>query len=606
MSQSDRTQFARDFTYYSLVAINSVVLIGVLSYLIWQAWPEESDVVVDQVQAPQAEITSEQGSVEIGFDNVALESGIDFVHVNGAYGERLLPETMGHGIAFFDYDLDGDQDLLVINSNPWPWREATGLDARSRLFRNDGSGVFDDVTAALGGLNLYGQGVAIGDINEDKYPDIFVAAVGENRLLLNQAGSSFIDVTDEKLIEESEPSWSSCAAFADFDGDDDLDLFVCNYVNWSREIDVAVNFQLAGIGKAYGPPTDFEGTNNQIFLNEGGRLIDVTKSRGIELNHATTDRPIGKALAVLPLDFDSDGDVDIFVANDTVRNFLFENQGDASFIEKGIEYGIAFDNAGSATGAMGIDSLFGTSEEHITVSVGNFANEMSSFFVRTRSSPLFSDDAIVSGIGAPSRKALTFAMLFADLDLDGRSELFAVNGHVEPDIARVQSTQTYEQPVQVFWGCGGSCQSNYVLANVSGDLAKPRVGRSAAYADIDGDGDLDIAVGGVGERLSLFRNDVEHDNNWLRVRPKYKAGNFDAYGAIVELAMLSGESKFVQINPSRGYYSQVEPIVTFGLGKSEKIEHLTVLWPGRTETTRIDQPDINREITVCYDDSDCE
>ena len=344
----------------------------------------------------------------IVFTDIATEAGIDFTHVSGAYGERLLPETMGGGVAFLDYDSDGHQDLLLVNSGHWPWRETATTDGSLRLYRNRGDGRFDDVSDAAGlDWTFYGMGVAVGDYDADGRTDLFVTAVGRNRLLRNIDGERFEDATADAGVAGADDAWSTGAAFFDADGDGDLDLFVCNYVGWSPEIDRAVDFRLTGIGRAYGPPTDFPGTDSYLYRNDGGVFADVSAEAGVEVANPSTGAPVGKALAVHPVDVDDDGLLDLIVANDTVRNFVFLNQGEGRFREVGIDTGLAFDTTGSATGAMGVDALrFG--EAMLGVAIGNFANEMSSFYVKRGQERVFSDDVIVAGMpytehyGSPS------------------------------------------------------------------------------------------------------------------------------------------------------------------------------------------------------------
>ena len=377
-------------------------------------------------------------------------------------------------------------------------------------------------------------------------------------------------------------AWSTGAAFFDYDRDGDLDLFVCNYVRWSPEIDREVDFRLTGVGRAYGPPTDFPGVHSYLFRNDGGRFADVSAESGIEVENPATGMPAGKALAALPTDVNGDGWPDVVVANDTVRNFVFVNRRDGTFREAGVDLGLAFDPGGLATGAMGIDAAHFANDGRLAIAIGNFANEMTSFYVSQAGAGLFSDDAIVSGIGAASRRALTFGLLFLDADLDGRVDLFAANGHVEPEIAKVQAGQTYAQPAQLFWNCGDACDRRFQL--VRNPIATPRVGRGAAYADIDADGDLDIALTQVGGRATLLRNDQDAGNHWLRLALRAPPPNVHALGARV-IVEASGTRQRRTVMPSRSYLSQVETVLTFGLGGEERVETVTVIWPDGEEET---------------------
>ena len=536
----------------------------------------------------------------IVFTDVARQAGIDFQHVTGAYGERLLPETMGGGVAFLDHDNDGDQDLLLVDSGEWPWRggAATG---GLRLFRNRGDGMFNEVSAEAGlDQSLYGMGVAVGDYDADGYVDVFVTAVGSNLLLRNRDGVAYEDVTAATGVGGAVDAWSTGAAFFDADGDGDLDLFVCNYVGWSPDIDRAVDFRLTGIGRAYGPPTDFPGTDSYLYRNDGGVFTDVSAEAGIPVANPSTGAPVGKGLAVLPVDLDDDGDLDLVVANDTVRNFVFHNQGGGRFQEVGIDTGLAFDNTGSATGAMGVDALRYEDGALLGVAIGNFANEMSSFYVTRPGESVFSDDAIVAGIGAPSRRALTFGLAFVDADLDGRPDLIAANGHVEPEIQRVQASQSYAQPAQMFWNCGADCPRRFVLTDDIGDLATPRIGRGLAYADIDGDGDLDLALTQAGGRFALLRNDQDLDHNWARFTLRASGANPNAIGARITVTA-AGLKQTRTVMPTRSYLSQVELPITIGLGNATVVQQVDITWPDGARDSWTDLA-VNRSHVLDRDD----
>ena len=536
--------------------------------------------------APQNDVSSRLPT--LAFTDTTNQAGIGFVHETGAYGERLLPETMGGGVAFFDYDNDGDPDLLFVNSATWPWRPQPATPATSKLYRNRGNGTFEDVSEATGmDVVLYGMGVATGDYDGDGFVDVFVTAVGENRLFRNLGGERFADVTAETRVSGSPDAWSTSAAFADIDADGDLDLFVCNYVAWSPEIDREVDYRLTGIGRAYGPPTDFPGTDSYLYRNDGGTFTDVSDAAGVRVSNPSTGQPVGKALAVLPTDVNGDRRPDLVVANDTVRNFLFLNLGEGRFREAGVDMGLAFDAGGAATGAMGVDAARYDNDDKLAVVIGNFANEMSSFYVARPGEGLFSDDAIVSGVGAPSRRALTFGVFFFDVDLDGRLDMLAANGHVEPEIQRVQASQSYAQPTQLFWNCGPDCPRRYALLARVGDLAKPVVGRGAAYADIDNDGDLDVAITQVGQGAVLLRNEQASGHNWVRVRLASQSPNRHALGAVVT-AVVENHRQVRAVNPARSYLSQVELPLTFGLGDASRLDELTVVWPSGAEETWAD------------------
>ena len=562
-----------------------IALIGLVAVAVWllRGKDERSEVVIDKELGAVEDL--QQGADEmpqVAFSDITTAAGVDFLHTNGATGEKLLPETMGGGVAFLDYDSDGDADLLLVNSDHWPGER--GERATTRLYANDGSGRFRDVSEQAG-LNVqsYGMGVAVGDYDNDGDPDVFLSSLGANRLYRNDSGR-FRDVTERAGVGGDDDRWSSSAGFFDYDRDGDLDLFVCNYVGWSKAIDIELNFSLNGTDRAYGPPTSYEGTFSYLYRNDGdGSFSDVSAEAGIEVVNPLNDRPMGKALALAFADADADGWIDIFVANDTVQNFLLRNRGDGSFEEIGALSGVGFGSAGNATGAMGIDTGHHRQGEALAVGIANFANEMSSLYVNLPGTVQFTDEAIGEGVGAPSRAVLSFGLFFFDYDLDGRLDLLQANGHLEEEIQQVQASQTYRQPAQLFWNQGEQARSCFVEvpAEQSGDLAQPIVGRGAAYADIDADGDLDVVLTQSGGAPLLLRNEQQTGHGWVRIQPRGTRDNRDAIGAWVELEA-GGRVQRRQVMPTRSYLSQVEPVVTFGLGPSERVDRLAVHWPDGT------------------------
>ncbi len=457
----------------------------------------------------------------VKFVDITKEAGITFVHDNGALGEKLLPETMGSGVAFFDYDRDGDPDLFFVNSSYWPGHEVKPAPTQA-LYRNDGKGHFTDVTKEAGlDKTFYGQGVAVGDYDNDGDLDLYVTAIGGGHLFQNDGKGHFADVTQAANAHGPNGSWLTGAAFLDIDNDGDLDLFIGNYINWTREIDKVQGFQLTGIGRAYGPPTSFSGSLCALLRNDGGQFTDISESSGIQVRTPDLKVPVGKSLGVAPYDVDGDGLVDIAVANDTVQNFLFHNKGDGKFEEVAILSGVAFDQSGSPRGGMGIDWAHFMNDDRLGLAVGNFANEMTALYVCDQPATLqFSDLANLYGLGAPTQPPLKFGLFFFDYDLDGRLDLLSANGHLEPEISKVQASETYEQPAQLFWNSGKAGRDLFVLVkpeNAGPDLFKPIVGRGTAYADIDGDGDLDVVITVNNGPARLFRNDGGNKNHWIRL-----------------------------------------------------------------------------------------
>ncbi|HEX2165330.1 MAG TPA: CRTAC1 family protein, partial [Thermoanaerobaculia bacterium] len=471
-----------------------------------------------------------------------------------------------------------------------------------RLYANDGRGRFTDATAAAGlAVTFYGQGVAVGDVENDGDPDLFFTAVGPNRMFENRRGR-FVEVTAAAGVAGAPDAWSTAAAFFDADRDGDLDLYVGNYVRWSRRIDFEVDYRLTGVGRAYGPPANYEGTYSLLYENTGGgRFRDVSAAAGVRVDNPATGLPAGKALGALPIDADRDGWMDLFVANDTVGNFFFHNRGGGRFAEVGTAWGLAYDPMGKATGAMGVDAADHRNDGELAFVIANFANEMTSVYVSQGDPTLYADEAIGEGIGAPSRAVLSFGIFHFDADLDGRLDLLQANGHLEDEIAKVDPSQTYRQSAQLFWNAGPGARHTFVLVDPAetGDLARPIVGRGSAYADVDGDGDLDVALFQTGGPPLLLENRQRLGHHWLRVDVEGDpaAGSpRDAIGARLTLTA-GGVTQVRVVNPTKSYLSQSERTATFGLGDAERVERLEIVWPDGSRRVLADLP-VDREIAV--------
>jgi hypothetical protein len=520
------------------------------------------------------------------FTDVTAEAGISFVHTNGARGEKLLPETMGGGVAFFDYDGDGDQDLLLVDSAPWPGRRDGALPPPVVLYANDGRGRFRDVTRETGIAEalppgFYGMGVAVADVDGDGWRDVFLTAVGTDRLLANRGGR-FVDVTAAAGVGGTADGWSTGTAFFDADGDGDLDLVVVDYLGWSREVDARVERRADSVATTYGRPQAYAGTRPRLYLNLGdGRFEDHTAASGLAARPGGAPL-LAKGLAVLPLDADGDGRLDLFVANDTEANHLFRNLGGARFEEVGESWGVAWDAHGRATGAMGVDAGHPAPGDPLTLVVGNFAGEASSAYRAAEEGGFFTDESQRLGLAAPTRGELTFGVLLVDTDLDGRLDVVQANGHVEPDIARLDPGQSYRQPGQLLWHDGERWVA--LAPEAVGDLGRPAAGRGLAAADVDGDGDPDLVMTQVGGPARLLRNDQSTGHHWLRVAVRGRGANADALGAVVELTA-GGVTLRRVVEPTRSYLSQCELPVTFGLGARVRVDSLTVTWPDGTRRT---------------------
>ena len=558
----------------------------------------------------------------IRFTDVTRKAGIHFRHVNGATPQKLMPETMGGGVAVFDFDGDGKPDILFVSGRVWPGHEkpiaAIDIPQSIRLFRNKGDFTFEDVTADVGlwGTEFYGMGVAVGDFDNDGWPDVFISCVGKHHLFRNVDGKRFEDVTDvagvggasdlpncskEEFLKWLPPiPFGSSCTFIDYDGDGRLDLFVCHYVNWSPALDLSVNPALLGNKRTYQQPQQLEGTQCSLYRNiDGKRFEDVTATAGVMVTSKEgTDanarlRPVGKSLGVILCDPDGDGWPDLLIANDTVRNFFFHNEpgpnGTRVFNEMGIAACAAYADEGRPRGGMGID--WGEfAPNRFAAVVANFANEPLTFLEKNRGDKLlFSDSAVSVGLLGPSRVPLKFGTFFFDYDNDGRLDLLVCNGHLDPDIAAIQASQKYAQPPQLYWNSGNAdCYYEQVTPEQAGaDLFKPMVGRGSAFGDFDGDGHLDVVLVANGGEARVLRNDAPTGNHWARLdlRGDGKKSNRSAIGATVTIEA-GGQTRHRQISGGRGYLSQSELVLSVGLGSATKIDKLTIRWPGRDAGTQ--------------------
>ncbi len=505
-------------------------------------------------------------SLAVKFVDVTARAGIKFVHNNGGFGKKYLPETMGSGCAFLDYDNDGWQDILLLNSMDWPGHKRRR--STMALYRNN-RGYFTDVTKQAGlDVELYGMGVAAGDYDNDGWVDIYVSCLGPDKLFRNTGKGRFVDVTAQAGL--GCPDFGSSCAFLDYDRDGDLDLFVANYVEWSIEKDIFCT--LDGQNKSYCTPESYRGVSSRLYANQGnGKFIDVTKRAGIY--DATS-----KALGVAILDYNLDGWPDILVANDTQPNKLYHNNGNGTFSEKGVMAGIAFSEDGVARAGMGIDWGDYDGSGYPSVVIGNFSNEMLGLY-HNEGNGLFIDEAPASTVGRSSLLTLAFGCFFFDFNLDGLLDILVANGHVENEINRVQPRVTYAQPLHLFMNKG---RRIFEEVTAGAGLARPFVARGAAWGDYDNDGDPDILITTNNGPAYLFRNDGGNSNNFLKIRAVGTKSNRSGIGTVIRLK--SGETKqWTMIRSGSSYLSQSELAALFGLGRSGTAS-IEVVWPsGRVE-----------------------
>jgi len=511
-----------------------------------------------------------QPSLGFQFTDVTSSAGIRFHHNNGAYGGKLLPETLGPGCAFIDYDSDGWQDILLVNSMDWPGHGRQR--STPKLYHNNRNGTFTDVTREAGlDLEMYGLGVAVGDYNNDGFPDILITCVGQNRLFRNTGKGRFVDVTDSSGLGKR-LAFSTSAIWFDYDRDGLLDLFICNYVKWSAEHDVFCSID--GKHKSYCTPEAYVGQTCWLFHNRGnGTFADVTASSGIFDSSS-------KSLGVALLDYDQDGWPDLLVANDTQPNKLYRNQHDGTFRDAAVEAGIAFSQEGKARAGMGVDVGDFDNSGRSGVAITNFDNEMIGLY-RAEANGNFADIAMQSGVGLPSKTTLGFGCTYFDCNLDGWLDLMAVNGHIDDTVRNVRNVG-YAQPPQLFLNDGRGHFAE-VGGQVGGGFNQPRVGRGLAVGDFDRDGDQDVLMTTNNGAAYLFRNDQSSGNRSLRFKLTGTKSNRDAIGARIKL-FAGGlmQTRFVRSGSS--YLSQSELPVMFGVARQDTVDRVVIDWPsGRSE-----------------------
>jgi hypothetical protein len=502
--------------------------------------------------------------------DVTKTAGISFRHENGAFGKKYLPETLGAGAAFVDFNNDGRQDILLVNGTAWPERKGAAP-SYSRLFRNDGGGRFTDVTRGSGlDVPMYGMGVAAADFDNDGWQDVFITAVGQSRLFRNTGTGKFADVTERSGLG-GRSGFSTSALWFDYDRDGRLDLLVCNYVRWTPESDVYCSAD--GKQKSYCTPEAYRGTTSWLFRNKGGGMFDdVTATTG--LFDATS-----KSLGVTLLDYDLDRWPDVFIANDTQPNKLYRNTGKGTFVELGLDAGLAVTQEGRARAGMGVDAADVDNTGKPSIVVTNFSGEMLGLF-KPVGDGQYADQAPSSEIGRATRHTLGFGCFFFDVDLDGRQDLLVVNGHIDETITRVQTRVTYAEPPHLFLNAGGG-QLRDVASHMGGTFAQPKVGRGAAFGDFDADGDPDVVITTNGGPAFLYRNDVAPGNNVARFVLRGTKSNRDAIGATVRV--FAGDLRsWRMVKTGSSYLSQSELPLSFGLGRRIAIDRVVIEWPSGT------------------------
>jgi len=498
--------------------------------------------------------------------DVTAAAGIEFLHNSGAFGAKRLPETMGPGCAFLDYDADGWLDILLVNGMDWPDRKRQR--STLRLYRNNRNGTFTDVTRQAGlAVEIYGMGVAVADFNNDGFPDLFITAVGQNRLFQNTGKGHFVDVT-EKAGLGGRTAFSTSAMWFDYDRDGYLDLFICNYVKWSPEHDVFCSVD--GSNKSYCTPEAYRGSTCWLFRNRGnGTFEDVTAKSGI---FDTTSKSLGVAL----LDYDHDGWPDLLVTNDTQPNKLYRNRKDGTFEDVAVKAGVAFSEDGKARAGMGIDVADFDNSGSPGIAITNFDNEMISLY-RPNGAGGYSDIALKAGVGRVSQNSLGFGCAFVDINLDGWLDLLAVNGHIDETVRNVNNNHGYAQAPHLFLN-NGKGQFRDAAREAGSAFAAAKVSRGMAFGDFDRDGDTDLLLTTNKGPAILYRNDILSGNRSLRLRLIGTKSNRDAIGAVVRLSTPDGtQTRMVKTGSS--YLSQSELTLTFGLGRRTQAGRCVIEWP---------------------------
>jgi len=536
---------------------------------------------IADAQNAQAGASSSSAQAGVQFVDVTAKAGIRFTHNNGAFGKKFLPETIGPGVAFIDYDNDGWPDIFLVNGTDWPGHITKH--STPKLYHNNHDGTFTDVTHKAGlDIEMYGIGVAVGDYDNDGYDDLFVTAYGQSRLFHNNGPDKTGNVTFSDVTQNAGLSgvkeFSTSAAFVDYDKDGRLDLVVGNYVQWSAENDLYCTMD--GKNKSYCTPESYKGTSVRLWHNDGKNAAgnvsfsDVTQKAGL-------GEPTSKTLGVAMLDYDNDGWPDLLFSNDTQPNKLYKNNGNGTFTEKAVVAGVAFSEDGVARAGMGVDTFDYDRSGNTSLMITNFSNQMISLY-HNEGKGLFVDEAPRSDVGRASLLTLGFGCFFFDYDLDGWPDILVTNGHIDPDIQKVQVNVKFAEPPHLFRNLGKGKFAE-VTKSAGAEFAAARVGRSVAYADVFNNGRLDVLFTTNGGAPKLFRNNAApgNANHSLRLKLVGTKSNRDGIGAVVKLTTPDG-TQTQMLRSGSSYLAANELVLTFGLDQQTKADAIEIRWPSGT------------------------